>query len=208
MPLSIVIGANITEHLELISIDYGIHGHCWIYNTTGSAAFFAAPICWVVLTNGIMYVKTISSIRYVAKKMKSNGVPTQKNRGRKDFFIYLRMFTILSFNWIFGILTWSIPENSPEYLMRIQDIFVGIFVVLTGANGIFICFIFTLNKRVFGLYFKAMKKYSWTFPWAEKKIVKPIKTWRRNRKISAQSQMSKISTLTQTTSIFHFNWTL
>ena len=69
MPLSIVIGANITEHLELISIDYGIHGRCWIDNTTASAVFFAAPICWVVLTNGIMYVKTISSIRYVAKKI-------------------------------------------------------------------------------------------------------------------------------------------
>ena len=154
VPLTVVIAAHITEHLDLISIDYGIHGQCWIGNTNGSAVFFAAPICFVVVTNGIMYVLTISSIRYVAKKMKSNGVPTQKNRGRKDFFIYLRMFSLLSFNWIFGILTWSIPEDSPEHLLKLQDIFVGIFVVLTGANGIFICFIFTLNPRVFGLYYK------------------------------------------------------
>ena len=125
----------------------------------------------------------------------------QRNRGRKDFFIYLRIFGILSFNWIFGILTWSIPEDSSVQLLKLQEVFVGIFVVLTGANGILICFIFTLNGRVLSLYGTKLKEYS---PWAERTIVRPIKTWRRNRKISAQSQMSKISTLTQQTSIFHY----
>ena len=63
---------------------------------------------------GIMYAKTMISIRAVAKKLNDHGGhSTQKHRGRRDIFIYLRMFSVLSFNWIFGILTWIIPDPDP-----------------------------------------------------------------------------------------------
>ena len=62
----------------------------------------------------IMYAKTMISIRAVAKKLNDHGGhSTQKHRGRRDIFIYLRMFSVLSFNWIFGILTWVIPDPDP-----------------------------------------------------------------------------------------------
>ena len=61
-----------------------------------------------------MYAKTMISIRAVAKKLNDHGGhSTQKHRGRRDIFIYLRMFSVLSFNWIFGILTWVIPDPDP-----------------------------------------------------------------------------------------------
>ena len=53
-------------------------------------------------------------IRHVAKKVGIEG-STQKHRGRKDFFIYLKMFSILSFNWIFGILTLIIPDDNDDW---------------------------------------------------------------------------------------------
>ena len=59
------------------------------------------------------------SIRAVAKKLNDQGGRnTQKHRGRRDFFIYLRMFSVLSFNWIFGILTLAIPDNGDIYVPK------------------------------------------------------------------------------------------
>ena len=59
------------------------------------------------------------SIRAVAKKLNDQGGRnTQKHRGRRDFFIYLRMFSVLSFNWIFGILTLAIPDNGDFYVPK------------------------------------------------------------------------------------------
>ena len=112
-----------------------------------------------------------------------------------DVKIYAKMFCILSFNWIFGLLTPLLPDNSEHtWVEKLQNIIVFLFVILTAANGVVICFIFTFNERIFGLYkrFLASK-----VPWIEITIVRPIKAWRRNRKISAQSQMSKTTITTQ-----------
>ena len=66
-----------------------------------------------------MYAQTMISIRAVAKKLNDQGGRnTQKHRGRRDFFIYLRMFSVLSFNWIFGILTLAIPDNGDIYVPK------------------------------------------------------------------------------------------
>jgi uncharacterized membrane protein YbhN (UPF0104 family) len=137
----------------------------------------------------------------VAKKLKSDGgISTQKNRGRQDFVIYIRMFSILGFTWIFAILTMAIPENTTEiWLVKLEQLFVILFVVMTGANGIVIFFIFTFNKRIFGLY----KKLLWNPLLGEKKSLRK-RTWiKRNRTVSSQSKQSNISILTQSTTIYY-----
>ncbi len=48
----------------------------------------------VVISNLILYTKTIYSIRCVARKLHRQA-SNQKNRGRRDFFIYVRMFSAL-----------------------------------------------------------------------------------------------------------------
>ena len=137
------------------------------------------------------------SIRAVAKKLNDQGGRnTQKHRGRRDFFIYLRMFSVLSFNWIFGFLCWAIPDDTDIFwLSKLQQIFVFLFVVFAGVNGILIFGIFTFNKRIYQLY---ANFFSVKLPWIQSTIVNPIKKWRiRRRKISAQSQMSKVTVSTQ-----------
>ena len=128
--------------------------NCWIGTIRGSIAFFAGPICFVLLTNGLMFAKTMISIGTVAKKLNDRGGhSTEKHRGRRDFFIYLRMFSVLSFNWIFGFLCWAIPDDTETvWLSRLQQIFVFLFVVFAGVNGILIFGIFTFNKRIYQLY--------------------------------------------------------
>lgn len=195
-PLWLVTISGSLDFMGIFSMDYGVY-HCWIGDFFGSMVFFAAPIMLVLFTNSIMYARTILSIRYVAKKLKTDGgASSQKNRGRTDFFIYIRMFFILSFTWIFGILTLAIPEDTQEvWLMKLQQIFVFLFVIFTGANGTVICLIFTMNRRILGLHKKLLGRYL-----QRSNLIRPIKTWKRDRKISSQSNLSKISILTQTTS--------
>ena len=89
---------------------------------------------------------------HVAKKL-GKGASTQKHRGRKDFFIYLKMFFILSFNWIFGICTLMIPNGTDNpWLEYVEKILVFMFIIFLGANGIVMGCIFTFNSRIYGLY--------------------------------------------------------
>ena len=78
---------------------------------------------WTIVKTPLIYyldvTQTMISIRAVAKKLNDQGGRnTQKHRGRRDFFIYLRMFSVLSFNWIFGILTLAIPDNGDIYVLK------------------------------------------------------------------------------------------
>ena len=80
-------------------------------------------------------------------------------------------------------------------MAKLQDIFVFLFVLFAGANGILIFGIFTFNKRIYRLY---ATLFVAKMPWIQRNIVHPIKNWRlRRRKISAQSQMSKVTISTQ-----------
>ena len=86
-------------------------------------------------------------------------------------------------------------DTTDNWLTKLQQIFVFLFVVFAGANGILIFCIFTFNKRICRLYTRLFLS---KVPWIENNIVHPIKSWRlRRRKISGQSQMSKITISTQ-----------
>ena len=134
---------------------------------------------------------------HVAKKL-GKGASTQKHRGRKDFFIYLKMFFILSFNWIFGICTLMIPNGTPNPWMEyVEKVFIFMFIIFLGANGIVMGCIFTFNSRIYGLYKNWLRGERNKFPRVRMRL-----SWKdhQDRKISSQS---KISTLTHTTSLYY-----
>ena len=90
-----------------------------------------------------------------------------------------------------------VPDDQSKWgympwLLELQKIFIFLFVILLGANGIVICCIFTFNSRIYGLYRKWFTKRSnvGQFP-------RSIRSWNRNRKISS------MSTITNTTSLYY-----
>ena len=90
-----------------------------------------------------------------------------------------------------------VPDDQSKWgympwLLELQKIFIFLFVILLGANGIVICCIFTFNSRIYGLYRKWFFKRSnvGQFP-------RSIRSWNRNRKISS------MSTITNTTSLYY-----
>ena len=48
-------------------------------------------------------------------------------------------------------------DTTNEWLLHLQKAFIILFVILISSNGIIVCSIFTLNKRVLNLY-----KASWS----------------------------------------------
>ena len=67
----------------------------------GAIIFLAMPMAAVIVTNVVLYVMTVASINHVA-----TGVgPRQRHNGKKDLMLYVRIFCVLGFTWMFGLLT-------------------------------------------------------------------------------------------------------
>ena len=108
---------------------------------------------FVLLTNLFLYYQTISSIHYVSSLVETT---KHKDRGKTDLFLYLRIFCVLCFSWIFGVVTVFIRDNN-SILMKV---IVFCFVIFNGLQGIFLFWVFTANRRVLGLYRTMFKKLS------------------------------------------------
>ena len=114
---------------------------------------------YVCCTNVIFFLLTISSINYVSSITESS---SQKERGRSDLFIYLRIFLILGITWIFGILVMFTPDGSliekdcistiHHLVIDSLQVIILCFVVTDSLQGFILFWIFTFNKRVFDLY--------------------------------------------------------
>ena len=74
--------------------------YCWIGSQVGSLIFLAIPMAAVIATNIVLYAMTVASISHV-----SNSVPGQRHNARKDLMLYVRIFCVLGFTWMFGLLT-------------------------------------------------------------------------------------------------------
>ena len=93
-----------------------------------------------------------------------------------------------------------IPNGTDNPWMEyVEKIFVFMFIIFLGANGIVMGCIFTFNSRIYGLYKNWFRGEQNKFPRVRMRL-----SWKddqQNRKISSQS--SKISTLTHTTSLYY-----
>ena len=83
----------------LFQMGYGEY-YCWIGSQVGSLIFLAIPMAAVIATNIVLYAMTVASISHV-----SNSVPGQRHNARKDLMLYVRIFCVLGFTWMFGLLT-------------------------------------------------------------------------------------------------------
>ena len=107
----------------------------------------------VTYTNSIvLYVKTILSINHVSKLVRNR---LHIKRTKRDVMLYIRIFCILGFTWLFGLLTVFIPNGGGE---SVEKILVYFHVIFNGLQGVFIFSVFTTNKRVYNLYKKALSE--------------------------------------------------
>jgi hypothetical protein len=125
-------------------IGYGISG-CWIGVKSATFVFFCLPMLFVILTNMVFYILTIISINYVSSVVESE---KHRHRGRSDLLIYVRIFSVLGFTWIFGVVTFFF-HNDESIALRIV---IFLFVIFNSLQGLFLFSVFMMNGRVMGLY--------------------------------------------------------
>ena len=105
---------------------------------------------YVSVTNIAFYLLTVSSINYVSSVTESS---RNRERGRSDLFIYLRIFVVLGITWVFGILVKFTKDGSD-----VEKVIILCFVITDSLQGFFLFCIFTFNQRVFALYKQLFKK--------------------------------------------------
>ena len=107
------------------------------------------------------------SIQYVSKLVKtatasgadvSSGGSALSRRhngnGKTDLVLYVRIFSILGFTWVFGLLTILLPSDGDKgsWEYTVERILVLCYVIFNGLQGFYIFLVFTANRRVFNLY--------------------------------------------------------
>ena len=213
LPMVLVGLSVLMDHLQTVPalvMGYGRYV-CWITSKTGAMLMLALPLGIVIVSNGILFIKTIFSIRYVSKKVQGS---KHGERGKSDLILYVRIFSILGFTWIFGLLPILIPDDVSNGIDDLSVVSMFLFVIFNGMQGTFIFFVFTANKRVLKLYqnrFETLRKRSskpvkCTCPVHPQtcyldSVIKPANLDKtRSRKRSSDSNYSNVSSLTRSTS--------
>ncbi|XP_023338013.1 uncharacterized protein LOC111708774 isoform X2 [Eurytemora carolleeae] len=199
IPLCIVIFSVTIEYTDMLqnfSIGYGVE-NCWIGRKQATFIFFCLPMLFVVLTNSVLYVLTVISINYVSSVVES---VKHKDRGKSDLFIYIRIFSVLGFTWIFGIIAFFFQEECV-----LKRIIVFLFVIFNGVQGVFLFVVFTANVRVYNLYIQLFHRIKDRFS-LEREVRERVKSQiQRNRNevqfsISDKSDDNPIKTVCESMS--------
>lgn len=125
---------------------------CWIQDPLASLIAFGVPLICIVLVNAVLFTRTIVSIRKTIKTINlrlSNPVS-----GKNDVVLYVRMSVVMGFTWFLGLASSFISSGAhPSYSICLLLNVVGLFfVIFNCSQGLFICFVFVLNRRVAGYY--------------------------------------------------------
>jgi hypothetical protein len=147
VPACIVAVSLTIEYSRIVpgfSIGYGVTG-CWIGVRAATFVFFCLPMLFVILTNAVLYVLTIISINYVSSVVESE---KHRHRGRSDLVIYIRIFSVLGFTWVFGVVSFFFHDEESAALRVV----IFLFVIFNSLQGLFLFSVFMANGRVIGLY--------------------------------------------------------
>jgi G protein-coupled receptor Mth (Methuselah protein) len=118
--VAIALTIEFTSIAPDFAIGYGISA-CWIGVRSATIVFFCLPMLYVILTNAVLYVLTILSINYVSSVVESE---KHRHRGRSDLVIYVRIFSVLGFTWIFGVITFFFHDEESLALRIVVFLFV------------------------------------------------------------------------------------
>ena len=143
IPMVIVIFCVVIDYsgfLKRFAIEYG-QGGCWIGNNLASFIFFCLLMLYVSVSNIDFYLLTVASINYVSSLTKSS---RNRERGRSDLIIYLRIFVVLGITWFFLIIVKFTTDGS-----NAEKVIILCFVIADSLQGFFLFWIISFNQRVF-----------------------------------------------------------
>ncbi|VDI30317.1 Hypothetical predicted protein [Mytilus galloprovincialis] len=130
---------------------------CWIQEPVAALVAFGLPMIMILLANAIMFIRTIICIRSVTKmvSLRTRRSSVSNAIGQHDVILYVRMSTVMGFTWIFGLASSIVssfsekPTNAVCIALHVVGVF---FIIFNCSQGLFIFFVFVLNRRVGALY--------------------------------------------------------
>ena len=131
---------------DTISLDitqYGLyqpcysHIICWPVTQYSLLFFFVLPLGLLLTLNLILFVATIRNMHIISQQSLSG--LAQKEKGRGKLLIYIQLTFLMALTWIFAFVA-TITEISVLWF---------VFIGFNTLQGIFICFAFVCNKKVF-----------------------------------------------------------
>lgn len=108
---------------------------CYISEQKMIVFTFYIPVSFVILSNIIMFIIVIITIK------RSSNIQKSVQNERNDIIIFAKLSTITGITWIFGYLYAWTGIIAMSYL----------FTILSAGQGVFIMLAFVINKRVFDL---------------------------------------------------------
>ncbi|KAK3593268.1 hypothetical protein CHS0354_012361 [Potamilus streckersoni] len=171
---------DISQNKTMTSGQHVYQIGCWIQEPVAAVISFGAPMILILLSNFVMFTRTIICIRASTKSTFLKIRRSSKGHiiGKDDVMLYIRMSTVMGFTWIFGLASSIISAFAgppSKTICIVLHVFGILFIIFNCSQGLFIFFAFVANKRVTSLYKAKFRK------------------WRQRRSCSSNSQATLIS---------------
>jgi G protein-coupled receptor Mth (Methuselah protein) len=116
---------------------FGYGGNtCFLSDTYSLTLGFGLPVGLIIVSNVVYFTVTACKIGRTASVRSSN------KRERRNLIVFAKLFTLTGATWVVVIV-------DAMYDMSVMS-FIATFLV--GCQGVFICYAFVCNKRVYNLY--------------------------------------------------------
>lgn len=137
---------------------------CWIMEPVATLVSFGLPMILILISNAVMFIKTIVCIRAVARlaHLKTRRSSLNHVIGKYDVVLYVRMSSVMGFTWIVGLassITSAFADGPTETICVILHTIGILFILFNCSQGVFIFGAFVFNRRVLGLYKAKLRKW-------------------------------------------------
>ncbi|XP_067682681.1 uncharacterized protein [Haliotis asinina] len=116
------------------TVGYGGPALCFVASGLVSLVSFGVPVCLTVVINGILFLWTMTSLRF--RNRESN--QTLEKKQATDIIIFFKLSTLTGLSWLFGLTGYFLQREGLMY----------VFTVLTAGKGVFIFLSFVVSRRV------------------------------------------------------------
>jgi G protein-coupled receptor Mth (Methuselah protein) len=117
--------------------NFGYGGNtCFLSDTYSLVLGFGLPVGLIIATNAVYFVATACKIG------RTSSVRSSNTRERRNVIVFAKLFTLTGATWVVVIV-------DALYTVLVMS-FIATFLV--GCQGVFICYAFLCNKRVYILY--------------------------------------------------------
>ncbi|XP_028395075.1 uncharacterized protein LOC114519189 [Dendronephthya gigantea] len=137
----------ILDQTDTLAVKYGLVNQtvCFLGTQQASMYLFALPVALSLVFNTATFIRVA---KHFFKNQRTNSQflssELQKKRERQNVIICFRLSTLMGFSWLFIFLHFLFES--------VTRVFLYLFVLFVGLQGVFVCVAFVFNRKCLTLY--------------------------------------------------------